>query len=151
MPLPLLLSLCGLLMLAGISDLRRRRLPNALCYGGIVVALLLQAGLRGGSGVADALGGLLLASAPLLPLYWRGGFAAGDLKLLAAVGAHLGVVAGLLALAVTLIAGALAAVCMLLLYRRRPRSAPLAFAYAPAIAVGGVLAAGAIQTGLIAA
>jgi prepilin peptidase CpaA len=76
--------------LAAASDLRSRRLPNALTFGAAVVALAVHFALSGWSGLAFALAGWALGLAVFLPVYALGGMGAGDVKLLAAFGAWLG-------------------------------------------------------------
>ena len=89
MPVPTLidLTLLALVTAAAILDLRCRRIPNRLLLLALAVALPLQ-GANGGllAGLAGAACGLLL----FLPLYLLRGMAAGDVKLLAAVGAFAG-------------------------------------------------------------
>jgi len=112
--LPLLIF-CMLLALAVWNDLRTRRIPNALVFGGAVVGLLLNsfvppgAGLFiqpfGGIGFWSALAGLGVGLGLLLPMYALRALGAGDVKLMAMVGAFVGAwpVAGITLL--TLLAG----------------------------------------------
>ncbi|MDX1624433.1 MAG: prepilin peptidase [Gemmatimonadota bacterium] len=92
-----------------VWDVRERRVPDAFTVGGVAVALGLRA--LGGwgpllDGVAAAGVGLLIA----LPLVLAGGLGGGDAKLLAAVGAFLGLAALPVALTVTALAGGVMAV-----------------------------------------
>lgn len=110
-----LLVLCVLLALAVWNDLRTRRIPNALVFGGALLGLLFNsflpagAGLFiepfGGIGFLAALGGLAVGLALLLPMYALRALGAGDVKLMAMVGAFVGAwnVAGITLL--TLLAG----------------------------------------------
>jgi prepilin peptidase CpaA len=117
-------SLLLLALLAGAvwHDVRTRRIPNALVAGGMVAALALHAWLPAGAGLfapapgslgmPSALGGLALGLAVLMPLYALRLMGAGDVKLLAMVGAFVG--AGqILALAlVTLVTGGVLALAV---------------------------------------
>jgi len=77
------------LVLSAWSDARDQRIPNALTIGGLTGALLLR-GLVGPEALqAGVLGGSLGFSLGIL-LFAAGALGAGDGKLLAAVGAFLG-------------------------------------------------------------
>lgn len=112
--LPLLI-LCALLALAVWNDLRTRRIPNSLVFGGALLGLLLNAALPagdglfiqvfGGIGLLKALAGLAVGLCLLLPMYAMRALGAGDVKLMAMIGAFVGpgAVAGITLL--TLLAG----------------------------------------------
>lgn len=142
----LAVSLSVLLAVAVIGDLREHRIPNWLSLGGIALGVVLHTTTRGGDGASLALLGALTGGLLLLPFWLLRGMAAGDVKLMAAVGAHLGPSLTLVAALATLIAGA--ALAIITLYRgRRTRLAVLdsrtvahTLAYAPAIAAGSVVA-----------
>jgi len=95
-----LLVLCALLALAVWNDVRTRRIPNALVFGGAALGLLLNGALPpgaglllepfGGIGWLMALAGLALGLCLLLPMYAMGALGAGDVKLMAMVGAFVG-------------------------------------------------------------
>lgn len=90
--IPLIL-LCALLAVAVWHDVAARRIPNAVVFPGMLAALALHALLPaalGGSGIASALGGLGLGLAILMPMYVLRLMGAGDVKLLAMVGAFVG-------------------------------------------------------------
>lgn len=123
------LVLCVLLSLAVWHDVRTRRIPNRLVLLGTLIGLALNTILPLGAGFFSQPGGAvgLLASlsatgmglATLLPLYAIGAMGAGDVKLMAMVGAFLGpdgilgaallslLAGGMLALAVALWTGTL--------------------------------------------
>ena len=83
--------LAVLLVLVGAyTDLRWRRLPNWLTLGGALAALLLQLALRGPAGGLDSLLGWGLGVLLLFIPFALRGMGAGDVKLLAAVGASRG-------------------------------------------------------------
>lgn len=147
---------------AAAIDLRTRRVPNVLtamiALGGLAVA---AAGF-GRVTLPAALAGCVVGAALMLPGHIWGKTGAGDLKLLAATGALLGAGGTVRAFLYTALAGGVLAL-IVALHRRRLRQtlgrtarlmangaagaavveAPDAdnrFAYAPAIAVGSVLA-----------
>ncbi|MBI3399853.1 MAG: prepilin peptidase [Acidobacteria bacterium] len=139
-----------------VIDLRTRRVPNWLTFG--VGALGLAAAAVRGHELGSAIGGLVLGLALMLPGHIVGATGAGDVKLLAALGAWLGPAGTFTAFLYSAIAGgALAIVVAVSRGRLRTtmeRTAALArsggglaaeigrapaegrFAYAPAIAIG---------------
>ena len=121
MLLPAVLLL-GLLVRAVWTDIQSRRISNRLVLLGLLAGFALQglvtpgAGLFaqpfGGLGLMSAAAGMLTGFSLLLPMYALGAMGAGDVKLMAMIGAFLGpqdavgamlssaVVGGVLALAV---------------------------------------------------
>jgi prepilin peptidase CpaA len=98
------LLLIGAVALAAVSDLRSRRISNALTAGGLVAALVLRAFLDFGALWAGLLGaGIALAI--VLPLFAMRGVGGGDAKLLIMVGAFLGPTGFIVALLATAILG----------------------------------------------
>jgi prepilin peptidase CpaA len=73
------------------TDLRTRRIPNYLTFGGAAAGMGYHLGYHGWSGLAGSLAGLVLGLSLLLLPYAKGGLGAGDVKALAAMGAWLGV------------------------------------------------------------
>jgi prepilin peptidase CpaA len=109
----LAVPLLSIVALATMSDLLDRRIPNGLSLGGAAIALLINAVAFGPGAFGLALLGWAVCLACFIPLYVSGGMAAGDVKLMAMVGAFLGPVNGFVACVCTLIAGAaLAALCL---------------------------------------
>ncbi|SOZ99980.1 PREPILIN PEPTIDASE TRANSMEMBRANE PROTEIN [Cupriavidus taiwanensis] len=100
------ITIC-IVAIAAAIDLDRRRIPNWLTFGAWLAALPMQAAIHGITpGSLAWLYGWLAGLAILLPFYLLRGMAAGDVKLMAAVGAWLG--AGMvpkIALATWLIGG----------------------------------------------
>lgn len=96
-----LLIFITLLLVAAMTDLWRQRIPNPLVWTGSALAILLHSVLPGGNGFISALpGGLGLLGAligfgvtlaALLPLYFLRLLGAGDIKLLAMIGAFVGI------------------------------------------------------------
>src|SRR5262245_29223093 len=79
-----------LLLLACISDLRTRRIPNALTLSAIAAAIAFHGLTDGLSGSAWSLGGCFLGALLFFPVFALRGMGGGDVKLLAAVGGWLG-------------------------------------------------------------
>lgn len=119
-----LLPLAGLLLAITRQDVRSRRIPNKQVLIGIVLGVLLNGLLPEGSGFNSAtpgglgwlvaLQGLGVGMAVLLPIYWLRAMGAGDVKLMAMVGAFLGPTDVLGAVLATFIAGGLMALIMAL-------------------------------------
>ncbi len=79
-----------LVAFAAIFDLRFRRIPNWLNLSGLILGFGLNALFFHTHGALAAAQGMLLATAVYLPLYLLRGMGAGDVKLMAAVGALVG-------------------------------------------------------------
>jgi len=77
-------------LLACAADLRTRRIPNVLTFGAVAAAVPYAAVTGGWAGVGTALAGWLVGCALFFPMFALGGLGAGDVKLLAALGAWLG-------------------------------------------------------------
>jgi prepilin peptidase CpaA len=114
---PILLT--TMLLLAVRSDLDAHRIPNPLVAWGALLALAVSMA-PGGIGVAAAMAGFFLGLSALLPLYALRALGAGDVKLMAAVGAFIGPQALPLALLATFIAGGLMTL-LITLYRGTAR------------------------------
>jgi prepilin peptidase CpaA len=103
--------LLALLAAAAICDYRTYRIPNLLTGAGTVFGLVYNTAVPP-SMHADwtwPLAGMLLGFAALLPMYAIRAMGAGDVKLMAMVGAFLGFAGALQALLFSLIAGGIAA------------------------------------------
>ena len=75
--------------MACATDLRTSRIPNLLTFSAAAAGLAWHA-FGGWAPLASALGGLALGLLLFLPIYLLRGMGAGDVKLLAALGAWLG-------------------------------------------------------------
>ena len=102
------LALIGLLVTAAAIDWRTYRIPNWLTLGGALLGLVLN-GVATELGWLNALAGLGLGLALLLPLWMLRLLGAGDVKLMAMVGAFVGVPGIFGAVLFSLIAGGVAA------------------------------------------
>jgi prepilin peptidase CpaA len=151
-------SLIIILTFATREDLLNHRIPNVLVVLGLGIGILVQTSVRGWDGASFSLLGALVGLGGLLPFYLLRAMGAGDVKLMAAVGSFLGPMAAGLAVALTLIVGALLAIGFVVLRtlsRETPSGTTLAsplhwlvtwesarrerFPYALAIAVGTLL------------
>jgi len=111
--------LAALLMASAVTDLRERRIYNALTYPAILAGWALA--LLGGPGAfGSALAGAALGAACFTPLVLVGGMGLGDLKLMAAVGALGGFVLAAAALIDAALAGGVIAAGLLLVRRGGP-------------------------------
>ncbi|MBI3493159.1 MAG: prepilin peptidase [Acidobacteria bacterium] len=146
---------------SAVIDLRTRRVPNWLTFGLAALGVVL-AGVRGHD-VGRAIAGIALGLALMLPGHVAGATGAGDVKLLAALGAWLGPAGTAAAFLYSALAGGVLAIVVALgrgrLRATMARAAALAhsggavaveierasednrFAYAPAIAIGALTAA----------
>jgi prepilin peptidase CpaA len=75
---------------ACLTDLRSRRIPNYLTFGGAVAALVFHLVTGGLSGLGWAAAGWGVGLLLFLPIFALRGIGGGDVKLLAALGAWLG-------------------------------------------------------------
>jgi prepilin peptidase CpaA len=102
------------LLAAVVSDLRSRRIPNTLVLTGIACAFAAHAAdlfpntpSLSGAAWWSPLAGLIIGFALMLPLHLLRAMGAGDVKLMAMVGAFIGAPAVLTATLYTLLAGGL--------------------------------------------
>lgn len=148
---------------AAAIDIRTRRIPNAISVGLAVLGIVLAATGMTGITVGSSFAGFMLGLVLMLPGRILGATGAGDVKLMAAVGAVIGVERVPLALVCTAIAGGVLAIAVAVhrgrlaatisgtgkilrapTESRKQIQAPGArnrFSYGPAIAAGAVVAA----------
>jgi len=166
LPLPALSAATGLLaaglLTAAVIDLRSRRIPNELTAAMALIGIGLAAAGVSGVTVGASLAGMVLGLLLMLPGYALGATGAGDVKLMAAVGAIVGPALVVSAFLCTSLAGGVLAIVVAIRRRRLaatltqtgrlvadPGSAPeeikaataaSRFAYGPAIATGTMFA-----------
>ena len=80
----------GIALTACATDLHRRRIPNTLTFGAAAAALAFGAVTGGVNGLGTAVLGWVVGLLLFLPMFLLRGMGAGDVKLLAALGAWLG-------------------------------------------------------------
>jgi prepilin peptidase CpaA len=145
---------------ATVIDLRTRRIPNGLTAAMTGVGIAMAATGVSDISVAGSFLGFALGLLLMMPGYGLGATGAGDVKLMAAVGAIVGPAVVVTAFFCTAIAGGVLAVIVALQRRRltatltgtgrligsggrqqiQTATASSKFAYGPAIAVGSVIA-----------
>ncbi len=108
----------GAALFAAASDLRTRRIPNLLTGPLFAAGLLWATWNHGLAGLGDAVIASVLLAGPYVLLFAFAGGGAGDAKLMGAIGAWLGVMAGLMVLVSVLLAGVILAVGFALAKRR---------------------------------
>lgn len=105
--------LVALLAAAVITDIRHRKIANAVVLGGAALGLGLAA-LQGSQPFALAVGGGVVGVILLLPFYLARGMAAGDIKLMGMAGIFLGANGVLIAGMYSFAAGGVLAVLWLI-------------------------------------
>jgi prepilin peptidase CpaA len=94
---------------ACVTDFRSRRIPNVLTFGAAAAAIGFHALTGGWSGLGGSLAGWAVGVAVFAPFFVLGGMGAGDVKLLAAIGAWLGPLDTVWTALYTMIAGGMLA------------------------------------------
>ncbi len=103
---------CLVLIVAAYIDGKELRVPNWITYPMVFSGLIYNVWAADGAGLGMALVGMFVGLLCLLPLYAVGGMGAGDVKLMAGIGAWLGWQITLYSFATTTIVGAVMAVVM---------------------------------------
>ena len=107
--------LIALLVIAAVIDMKTGRIPNWLVFGGALYALVyntMSPLYARDIGILFALGGLAVGLVALLPAYLFRVMGAGDVKLMAMVGAFIGAWATVGAVLATLVAGGVLALAL---------------------------------------
>lgn len=110
-----LIIICILLLLlsmAAYQDIRSYRIGNVLVVSGALLGVLLNAFLPTGIGLYQSLVGWGVGLLLLLPLYLLRAMGAGDVKLMAMVGAFLGPQAIMVTLLYVLLTGGILSICV---------------------------------------
>ena len=110
----LILMVCA----AAYYDLRVRRIPNWISLSGIILGLGFNAYFDEIPGAKASILGLLLALGLYLPLYLLKGMGAGDVKLMAAIGAVVGPGNWLNIFVFTALLGGIASLVLVLMRRK---------------------------------
>ena len=109
----------GASLVGAVTDIRSRRIPNALtvavALGGMAHAVMTT----GLGGVGDSLLGCVILALPYVLLFLFAGGGAGDAKLMGAIGAWLGVQAGIVVLVCVAVVGGLFGLLRILAHRGR--------------------------------
>lgn len=112
-------AVIAIVLTAAATDLHSRRIPNWLTFGAWLLALPLQLAMHGlGAGATAWTLGWVTGLALFLPLYLLRGMAAGDVKLMAAVGAWVGAALALEIALATFVLGGLWALVLVVKSRR---------------------------------
>jgi len=101
-----------ILIWAAWIDGKELRVPNLITFPMVLSGLIYST--VGGDGFLAGMAGMMMGLACLLPLYAVGGMGAGDVKLMAGMGAWLGWQITLEAFIVSVVVGAIMAVLMVL-------------------------------------
>ncbi len=124
---------------SAVTDLRSRRIPNWLTMPAFLGGIVHAAWVGGWAGLADGLAASLLVALPFLLLFILGGGGAGDAKLMGAIGAWTGLVAGIVVLGCVALMGVVQGVVV---WQARRRAAGR-----PAGAIGKIAGACTIRQG----
>jgi prepilin peptidase CpaA len=106
-----------LLVIAAIIDGWKLKVPNWLTFPMILAGWVYSGTCFGWEGLGHSVAGTALGLALLLPAYAIGGMGAGDVKLLAGVGAWVWATDTFYAFCVSTVIGGMIAVCMILARR----------------------------------
>jgi prepilin peptidase CpaA len=107
-----------ILVVAAVIDGRELRVPNWITFPLVISGWLASGIFFGFEGVAASLWGTAVGLGVLLPAYAIGGMGAGDVKLMAGVGAWVGASQTFWAFIVSAIIGAIIAVAMVAVSRK---------------------------------
>ena len=107
-------AVSAILILAAWIDGRELKVPNWITFPMILSGLVYSTAVGGLGGLGAGLLGMAVGLLTLLPLYAVGGMGAGDVKLMAGIGAWLGWEITFAAFCVSTVVGAVMAVIMVL-------------------------------------
>lgn len=101
-----------ILIVAAYIDGKELRVPNWITFPMVLSGLAANTWMHGWAGLSSALIGMCVGLLTLLPLYSVGGMGAGDVKLMAGIGAWLGGWVTVYAFVVSAVIGGLMAIVM---------------------------------------
>ena len=110
-----------LLAIAVVFDVKSHRIPNWLVFSGALVGFAYHALSSYGMGAMASVQGLAVGLAAFMPLYLIRAMGAGDVKLMAMVGAYLGPASAFGAVLTVFIAGGVLAMAAAIRNRALPR------------------------------
>ena len=105
---------CVVLIIAAYIDGKQLKVPNWITFPMVLSGLVYSTVVGGWEGLGAGLLGMTVGLLTLLPLYSIGGMGAGDVKLMAGIGAWMGVMPTVWAFVATVIVGAVMSVIMVL-------------------------------------
>ena len=119
-----ILSVVGsVAVIAAVFDLRQRRIPNALTVPAMLAGILIHTSRSGWDGLTFSLLGLAIGGGVLLIFLILGGMGAGDVKLMAGIGALGGFHLAISVLVLTGVAGGIMAIAKIIIWHWRPSAA----------------------------
>jgi prepilin peptidase CpaA len=134
-------------------DTRTHRIPNALVGATLLMGGAVQVATHGTAGIGMVLAGTAVGLLFFLPLYVAGAMGAGDVKLMAALGALVGPQTAVISVAFTLVAGSVLALAAVGWRRWSALAAPrgeVNSALASRIPYAGAIVTGTLAATLIA-
>ncbi len=111
----------GASLAAAVIDLRVRRIPNTITLPLAAAGILLAGLSRGFAGAGDSVAGFFVLLLPYFILFALKGSGAGDAKMMGAIGAWLGLRAGIVVLLAVAIVGGVLSILRMLVDRQRGR------------------------------
>lgn len=109
----------GTSLVGAVTDIRSRRIPNALTVAVALGGMAYGLTTAGFGGLGDSLLGCVILALPYVLLFLFAGGGAGDAKLMGAIGAWLGVQAGIIVLVCVAVVGGLFGLLRILAHRGR--------------------------------
>ena len=107
-----------ILLTAAIYDIWLAKIPNVITCSGMIIGIIYFGVTQGLSGAGLSIAGLLVGSAVFLPFYLLKGMGAGDIKLMGAVGALVGLKAVIPAIVFTALAGGIYVLVLIFFHPR---------------------------------